>query len=96
MRALSLNCSVARGNQCGGGEGFTSSPICRVPQILVQGCYIGSLLEEMLRINQLWVPNKRFTKNNNFGRSEGAKADLHQGRWQLVNISDIFLDPIDQ
>ena len=39
---------------------------------------------------------QQITENNNFGGSEGAKADLHQGRWQLVNISDIFLDPIDQ
>ena len=64
MRALSLNCSVARGNQCGGGEGFTSSPICRVTKILVQGCNIGCLLKELLRISQLWMPNKRLTISN--------------------------------
>ena len=34
---------------------------------------------------------QQITENNNFGGSEGAKSDLHQ-----VNISDIFLDPIDQ
>ena len=58
---------------------------------------IGSLLKELLRITkQKFHDILQITKNNNFGRSEGAKADLHQGRWQLVNISDIFLDPIDQ
>ena len=36
VRALSLSCSVARGNQCGGGEGLTSSPICRVKETLEQ------------------------------------------------------------
>ena len=64
MRALSLNCSVARGNQCGGGEGFTSSPICRVTKILVRGCYNCSLLKELLSISQIWVPNNRFTLSN--------------------------------
>ena len=82
MRALSLNCSVARGNQCGGGEGLTSSPICSITKILFQRLAKDkSIMDAKQKIHNI----KQTTKNNNFERSEGAKEDLHQGKWQLVN-----------
>ena len=82
MRALSLNCSVARGNQCGGGEGLTSSPICSITKILFQRLAKDkSIMDAKQKIHNI----KQTTKINNFERSERAKEDLHQGKWQLVN-----------
>ena len=97
MRALSLNCSVARGNQCSGGEGLTSSPICSITETLVMGLHWFSAEDEQIvddkqKIHQIQL----ITMNNTPGRSEFTKAGHHQRWLQLVNINDIPLDTFNQ